>query len=156
MESGRADPLRFVRRREASKEMDYAKTRDQQWNGVVPDSFDVPTTWPPCASVSGHFRDQSSCLAFGSTEAFIDRRCTATGDTIDVGSGHHGQLRILLVFLHGLQWGGQGRLGSDSGTLASSPEETTRTIDVTGTGLESIPCMDESFTSQVPQVLFGP
>ena len=35
------------------------KTNDQQWNGVVPDSFDVRTAWPQCSSVSGHIRDQA-------------------------------------------------------------------------------------------------
>lgn len=74
----------IMRGNETFKEMDYAKTNDQQWNGVVPDSFDVRTAWPQCSSVSGHIRDQSSCgscWAFGSTEAFNDRRCIATGDT---------------------------------------------------------------------------
>ena len=50
----------------------------------MPDSFDVRTAWPLCSSVSGHIQDQSSCgscWAFGSTKAFIDRHCIATGDT---------------------------------------------------------------------------
>ena len=102
-----------------SKEKDYAKTNDQQRNGIVPDSFDVRTAWPQCSSVSGHIRDQSSrgsCWAFGSTEAFNDRRCIAMGaHHTDVSRGHHSQLRILL-------W-----LGSGSRIVASSLEETTRT-----------------------------
>ena len=73
-----------MRGNETFKEMDYEKTSDQQWNGVVPDSFDVRTAWPQCSSASGHIRDQSSCgscWALGSTEAFNDRRCIATGDS---------------------------------------------------------------------------
>jgi cathepsin B len=49
----------------------------------VPAAFDVRTAWPQCASITGHVRDQSSCgscWAFGSTEAFNDRYCIATGD----------------------------------------------------------------------------
>merc|ERR1711937_467819 len=45
--------------------------------------FDVRTAFPECAEVSGNIRDQSSCgscWAFGSTEAFNDRHCIATGD----------------------------------------------------------------------------
>jgi len=50
----------------------------------IPAEFDVRTAFPQCASVSGNIRDQSSCgscWAFGSTEAFNDRHCIATGDT---------------------------------------------------------------------------
>jgi len=48
----------------------------------IPESFDARDQWPACPSIA-HVRDQSSCgscWAFGSTEAYNDRRCIATGD----------------------------------------------------------------------------
>jgi cathepsin B len=55
-------------------------------NGLeVPAEFDVRTAFPDCAEVSGNIRDQSSCgscWAFGSTEAFNDRHCIATGSKV--------------------------------------------------------------------------
>lgn len=50
---------------------------------AIPESFDVREAWPNCAPITGMVRDQSncgSCWAFGSTEAFNDRHCIATGD----------------------------------------------------------------------------
>ena len=54
---------------------------------AIPESFDVRTNWPECAAVTGRVRDQSncgSCWAFGSTEAFNDRHCIATGDATTI------------------------------------------------------------------------
>ena len=39
---------------EMFKEMNYAKTSDQQWYEVVPDLFGVRKTWTRYVSVSGH------------------------------------------------------------------------------------------------------
>jgi cathepsin B len=54
---------------------------------AIPESFDVRTNWPECSAITGLVRDQSdcgSCWAFGSTEAFNDRHCIATGDATTV------------------------------------------------------------------------
>eukprot|EP00041_Stephanoeca_diplocostata_P011538 m.190980 g.190980 ORF g.190980 m.190980 type:complete len:339 (+) comp18580_c0_seq1:82-1098(+) len=51
----------------------------------VPDTFDSRTQWPDC-KVIAKIRDQSacgSCWAFGSTEAFEDRRCVATKEDVE-------------------------------------------------------------------------
>lgn len=66
------------------RELLEEKLEDNAWVGDIPSDFDVRTKWPNCAAVSGHIRDQSacgSCWAFGSTEAFNDRLCIATGAT---------------------------------------------------------------------------
>mmetsp|Transcript_25306 Transcript_25306/g.27637 ORF Transcript_25306/g.27637 Transcript_25306/m.27637 type:complete len:353 (-) Transcript_25306:168-1226(-) len=60
------------------------KTAFATEDSAIPESFDVRTAWPNCAAITGRVRDQSncgSCWAFGSTEAFNDRLCIATGDT---------------------------------------------------------------------------
>jgi cathepsin B len=58
----------------------------------IPTSFDVRTNWANC-TVSSKIRDQSacgSCWAFGSTEAFEDRRCIATGEDVQFSPLHTG------------------------------------------------------------------
>lgn len=65
------------------------KTEFKVKSSDIPESFDVREAWPQCAAVSGRVRDQSncgSCWAFGSTEAFNDRYCIATGDAETVFS----------------------------------------------------------------------
>ena len=50
--------------------------------GVIPTEFFVSTNWPLCATTVNLSRDQSncgSCWAHGTTEAFNDRLCIATG-----------------------------------------------------------------------------
>jgi len=64
-------------------EPEVEKTVFKYTSSAIPDSFDVRTNWPGCAAITGRVRDQSSCgscWAFGSTEAFNDRYCIATGD----------------------------------------------------------------------------
>jgi len=50
----------------------------------IPNRFDAREQWPQCASVIGRIRDQSdcgACWAFGTTMAFNDRFCIATGNS---------------------------------------------------------------------------
>jgi len=50
----------------------------------IPESFDLREAHPECSNIIGMVRDQSncgSCWAFGSSEAFNDRHCIATGDS---------------------------------------------------------------------------
>eukprot|EP01038_Epipyxis_sp_PR26KG_P005079 gene5079-7086_t len=74
---------------EGYTEPEVEKTVFKVSPGDIPSSFDVRTAWPACAAISGRVRDQSSCgscWAFGSTEAFNDRFCIATGDATTVFS----------------------------------------------------------------------
>ena len=71
----------FMRGNETFNEMDYAKTNDQQWNGVVPDSFDVRTAWPQCPSVSGHIR------APPPVGGAVETACSAFGHAANAGAG---------------------------------------------------------------------
>ena len=72
--------MRSTRR---SEKMDNVKTNDQQWYGVVPDSFDVWTASSQCVAVSAHTRDfYDSCWVFGSTEAFSVQGDIGTGNVM--------------------------------------------------------------------------
>mmetsp|Transcript_18294 Transcript_18294/g.30672 ORF Transcript_18294/g.30672 Transcript_18294/m.30672 type:complete len:353 (-) Transcript_18294:441-1499(-) len=72
-----------LRGEEGFMEPELEKTVFTTKDDAIPESFDVRTAWPACSAVTGRVRDQSncgSCWAFGSTEAFNDRHCIATGD----------------------------------------------------------------------------
>ena len=82
------------------------KTTDPQWNKGVPVSSDAQQY----ASVLRDIRDQSlcgSCWAFGSTEFEAVHRYGQHPD--DISRGHHGQMRILLVFSMSCNRGQPGR-----------------------------------------------
>jgi len=56
--------------------------RSNASNQAPPQSFDTAVNWPECDSLILFARDQSdcgSCWAHGTTEAFNDRKCIATG-----------------------------------------------------------------------------
>ena len=105
----------IMRSNEMFKEMKCAKTNDQQWYGVVPDSCDVRKTWTQCMSVSGHIRDQCSAVragVFGSTETFNDRRCITTDNTTLMSvEDTTDNCRFFLCFSMGLQRGETAKAG---------------------------------------------
>ncbi len=79
--------LFFIGREEGYIAPDLTRTEFKYDKSAVPASFDVRTNWPACSAITGRVRDQSSCgscWAFGSTEAFNDRYCITTGDSITV------------------------------------------------------------------------
>ena len=91
---------------EMFKETNYAKTNDQQWYEVASDSFDVRKTWTQCMSVSGTSENSALRFVLGVRQHRDFQRQTLNRNGqhhVDVGRGHNGQVRILLVFLHGLQ-----------------------------------------------------
>jgi len=62
-----------------------AEKKSYKLRANLPETFDARTAWPQCASVINHVRDQSncgSCWAHGTTEAFNDRHCVKTGETV--------------------------------------------------------------------------
>lgn len=75
-------------------EKDYLELPTRNYDGLlfsetIPESFDVREAWPHCANVTSMVYDQSSCgscWTFGSTTAFTDRYCIATGDNTKIFS----------------------------------------------------------------------
>jgi cathepsin B len=73
----------ILRGEEGYSAPELEKTQFATPTASIPAEFDARTGFPQCADVIGRVRDQSncgSCWAFGSTEAFNDRHCIATGD----------------------------------------------------------------------------
>ncbi|CAH1102449.1 unnamed protein product [Psylliodes chrysocephalus] len=53
----------------------------------IPESFDARTNWPKCSKVIGEIADQSdcgSCWAVSTASAISDRRCIASGGSLQV------------------------------------------------------------------------
>lgn len=101
-----------------------AKTYYRLINETIPESFDVRVEWPKCTNVTFLTYDQSSCgscWAFGSTTAFTDRHCIATGDNTKIFSPAD-----TLACCNGLNCGGS------QGCNGGSPQGAWKFFESTG------------------------
>jgi cathepsin B len=101
----------------------YSNSRDLGAE-PIPESFDVRVAWPGCANVTSIVMDQSSCgscWSFGSTTAFTDRYCIATGDNTKIFSPAD-----TLACCSGL------RCGGSKGCNGGSPQGAWKFFESTG------------------------
>jgi len=112
----------------------------QTFTGDIPTDWDVRTAFPDCSDVTGHIGDQSSCgscWAFGSTMAFNDRHCIATGDHTFLSTE---DTTANCGFLHCLSMGcNGGHPGAAWQWFASSGVVTGGGYEMTGQGATCAP-----------------
>jgi cathepsin B len=100
----------------------------------IPTDFDSRTQWDKC-TVIAKIRDQSacgSCWAFGSTEAFEDRQCVATGKDTEFST--EDTAACCSGFLCGMS------MGCNGGQPSSALDWMTRSGVVTGGDYTDIGC----------------
>lgn len=115
----------------------------------LPTHFDSRTNWPECSQVIGHIRDQAdcgSCWAFGSTEAFNDRKCISTGGQVTIPFSTQDTTSCCNMF-----GGCFGSSGCNGGIPAEAWSYFVNTGVVSGGGYEDNGKGDTCFPYQLPK-----
>ena len=79
-----------MRPSETSKDKNYAKTSDQHWNGVLPDSFNVRTAWPQRTSALGTSGTKAHAVRTGHSTARKAPRTDVAKGSVSCGKVREG------------------------------------------------------------------